>query len=574
MPKRLDQIAGRLDLGTPLPQVASSALESGGTRVALHQGVWQAVGSPMRPDFRCRIEALMRMVARIRLTDLHGTLPEGAEPVAKLRLELDSEASAQAGLPAIWDLTFSRCATGGALALGDLPVQAISAVELDAWRSAIAALDEDRLLNIGSVLMPVPFERVLVERGGKPWFSLESTTGKDMDDFSSRWDVVWDGGREFCDPQMPQRLADAFNDLTVRDPRLRLALEEDWPGAVRITLLGKTVHGSTILELDGARARSATHVGSVVRVADLLSHIAPDRFLDTMLAGRSPERVMKIQRRFLDRQPAVEEVLLHDSRGGWSRSWPRKEPVDGVAAQRIARVIATSRALSARLATAEDRAIATAPAFEIAVRFGPKPEGKANDSTELEDTTTNDLGLAMVRAGDGRWRALAIGTGTAYELDDDLVEQLRQDVANPLVLPLVPALVRRAQLGAGGAGFGLVRAGEGWQVAEGERTTPANPVEVRRLLRDLAALTAKRRGPGGALAPNEMALTVSLELPGFDRDTERLLLQIGKPGAAGAAADEVALYAESTRPGAMEAGRAFTSAASVAGFAADPARFR
>jgi hypothetical protein len=50
-------------------------------------------------------------------------------------------------------------------------------------------------------------------------------------------------------------------------------------------------------------------------------------------------------------------------------------------------------------------------------------------------------------------------------------------------------------------------------------------------------------------------------------------LQIGKPGMAGAAVDEVALYAESTRPGALATGRAFVSAASVAGFVADPARF-
>jgi hypothetical protein len=339
-------------------------------------------------------------------------------------------------------------------------------------------------------------------------------------------------------------------------------------------LLGKGIHGSVFLQMRGREVRNATHAGVATRMGDLLEQLSPDRFLDTMIAGRSPERVLKIQRRFTDRQPAVEEVLVRDSRGGWSRTWPHNEPVDPVSVQRIARVISTSRAVNARLANADDRAIATAPIFEIAVRYGPKPSGKANDFTELEDTTTNDLGLSIGKDATGHWRALAIGTGTAYELDDDLVEQLRQDVANPLVLPLVPALVRRAQLLSGTAGIVVSRSAEQWRIAVAGQTTAANAVEVRRLLRDLAALTAHRRGPGGALAAQDVALTVSLDLPGFDRESENMVLQIGKPGAAGAAADEVALFAESTRPGALATGRAFTSAASVAGFAADAARFR
>jgi hypothetical protein len=521
------------------------------------------------------VEALLRLAGGFRLVDLRGTMPEGAVPAGALRFELDPEGAATAGLPALYEFRiFSGGPQAGAVAINDLPVQVIGAEQLAAWQAAIAACAEDRLFNIGNAVIPNPAERVMVERAGKAWFALASTTAKDLDDFASRWDVIWDGGREYAAPEAAQRLVEALDDLAVRDVRARLAFEPDWPDAVRITLLGKAVHGASVLELHGDQARSETHVGTVVRMDDLLAHLAPDRFLDTMIAGRSPERVMKIQRRFLDRQPAVEEVLVHDARGGWSRTWPRSEPVDAVAVQRIARVIATGRALSARLAGDADRAAGAAPEFEIAVRFGPKPAGKANDFTELEDTTTNDLGLAMSRAGPGRWRALLIGTGTAYDLDDDLVEQLRQDVADPLVLPLVPALVRSVQVGAGTTVVALARSGEAWRLQEGAGTVPANAVEVRRLLRDLAALTASRRGQGGALAPADIALAVSLDLPGFDRESERFLLQIGRPGAAGAGPGEVALYAESTRPGAMEASRAFTAAANVAGFSADPARFK
>lgn len=572
--KRLDQLSGRLDSGNPLPPGAAvKSVESGSTRITTGDGGWVAVGASMRPDFRLRVEAIMRLASSIRVADLHGIMPEGAEPIATVRVEVDSQTAAMARLPATYDIRVTRTPNGGALAVNQLPVQRLTTDELAAWQSAIAALAEDRLFNLGDGVSPNPMEGMVVEKNGKPWFRLVSTTAKDMDDFSSRWDVVWDGGREFADPSAAQRLIAQLNDLTVHDVHMTLALEEDWKECVSLMLIGKGIHGSVFLQMRGREVRNATHTGVVTRMGDLLEHLSPDQFLDTMIAGRSPERVMKIQRRFTDRQPAVEEVLVRDSRGGWSRTWPRSEPVDPVAVQRVARVIATSRALNARLATPEDRAIANAPTFEIAVRFGPKPTGKANDFTELEDTTTNDLGLSIRKDADGHWRALAIGTGTAYELDDDVVEQLRQDVANPVVLPLVPALVRRVQLSNGVTTIGLARSGEQWLLAVGDKAVAANAVEVRRLLRDLAALTARRRSAGGALAIQDIALTISLELPGFDRESERLLLQIGKPGAAGAAADEVALFAESTRPGSLEMGRAFTGAAQIAGFVADAARF-
>lgn len=573
--KRLDRLAGRLDAGNPLPSdVGLAAVECGATRLIRRDIMWGAINAPMRPDFRVRVETAMRLVQRVRIAQLQAAEPAGATAVGTLRIELDAAGAAQAGMPAAYDYRVWKGQAGGWIGVNDLPVQTLSAEELVVWEKVIASFAEDRLFNLGDTIMTNPIERVLVERAGKPWFSLESSSGKDLDDFASKWDVVWDGGREFAAPESAFLLQDALNDLAVTDVRVRLALEEDWPDAVRITLLGKALHGEHVLEMRGTSVRTASHVGRVVRRADVLERLAPDRFLDTMIAGRSPERVLKIQRRFLDRDPAAAEVLSRDARGGWVRSWPAGEPVDPVSVERIARVFATGRAASARMADESDRAIAASPEFEIAVRFGPKPSGKANDFTELEDTTTNDLGLAMRRSGDGRWRALQLGTGIAYDLDDEFVQQLRQGVSDPLVLPLIPALVRRVQLASGDESLLLARSGEDWRLQQGDQDAPAAAVEVRRLLRDLAGLVARRRGAGGALAPSELAVTISIEIPGFDREVERLVLQIGKPGMAGAAADEVALFAESTRPGSLASGRAFATVASVAAFTADPARFR
>ena len=141
-------------------------------------------------------------------------------------------------------------------------------------------------------------------------------------------------------------------------------------------------------------------------------------------------------------------------------------------------------------------------------------------------------------------------------------------------MPVVPALVQQVVLGAGATSVDLRRAGDTWRLKSAPGEPEANAVEVRRLLRDLSALAAIRRIEGAALDPADVAGSVSIAVPGMDREApERLLVQIGRPGAGGAGPGEVALVVESTRIGAIVPGRALVRAEAVAGLAPDAARF-
>lgn len=572
---RLDRLGDRLDEGRLIPLLEPIAAEVDALRLVRRGADWLAAYDPMRPPFQVRMRALGERIGSLRLADLAGVLPAGARPVGRARLEYPPGSAVPAGLPVAYEVVVFADGEGdgGWVRANAWPAQRLDRAALDGWLELLADFREDRLFNIAPGILGLGVDEVAVSRGGEPWFRLVSRNAQDLDDITSRWDVVWEGGREYADPSCAVRLVEAFNGMAVDFPRIRAAVEPPWPDAIAVRLLGKGIHQPLVLELDGRAVRSPTHVAWARTLPPPLDAISPDAFLDTLIAGRAPERVRKIQRRLLDRRPPHEEVLTMDERGVWARTWPAAGPVDQVAVQRLARAIAIGRAARARFAGAAERARAADPELEVAFRFAAKPAGKANDYNELEETTTSDLGLSLWRE-DGTWRALAADAGVVYDLADDLVDLLRQPLDEPLVLPLVPALVRTIALAAGERALTLRRVGDEWRMQAGADQGPASAIEARRLLRDLAGLVALRRIPGAALDPGDLAGTVAIELPGMDREApERLLMQIGRPGAAGVAADEAAVFVESTRAGALAAGRAVVPAAAVAGLVPDPGRF-
>ena len=571
--KRLDQLAGRLDAPRLIPTAEADAAEVDTLRLLRRGSQWVASLDPMRPAFQTRMSELSERVAAVRLVDLAAILPDQARPVGRARLEYAAGAAASSGLPAAYDVALFADGDAGWVRINAWPPQRLPGAALDDWLRTLAAFREDRLFNITPDQLGLGVEEVAVQRAGKPWFRLTRRSAQEMDDITSTWDVVWEGGREYADPFSALRLVDALNQMAVDFTRIRLGVEPTWPNAVVVRLLGKGISRPLVLEISGRAVRSPTHVGWARTLPPPLDALTPDRFLDTLIAGRSPERVRKVQRRLLDREPVQEEVFSADERGVWSRTWPTPGPVDQVAVQRLARAIALGRAQRARFASPADRASAAQPACEIALRFAAKPAGKANDYNDLEETTTTDLGLSLWRQ-DGVWRAFVADSGVVYDLADDLVDLLRQPLDAALVLPLVPALVQGVTLTTGARTLGLRRRADEWRMRAADGEHPASAIEARRLLRDLAGLTAKRRVAGAALDPAEVAGSVSIEVPGMDREVpERFLVQIGRPGAAGVAADEVVLFVESTRSGALTAGRAVVPAASVAGLVSDAARF-
>ncbi len=577
---RLDALADRLDAEAPVPQVVPLAVTVDGERFIRRGNLWASAFDATRPSATARVRSLIGFISALRLDSLVERELSAADPVAHIVIENPVEETVKEGFRAVLDLTVYAASDqddGGYWQATGWPAQRLSQANVDAARVLAASFREDRLFNLGGGIFGHGITTAVVSRAGSEWFRLGSSTARQLDDLSSRWDVVWADGREYADPQAADRLADALNAISVRHVRPRLAMEPPWPDALRIELTIQGEQNPQVLEMRGREVRSATHVGFAVQLPELIADLNPDRFLDPVIANRVPERVIKLQRRIFDRTPALEETFACDERGVWRRTFPDSGPVDQVVLQRLARALAGGTARAVRQATSADRALAGTREIEIAVRFAPKDSGNANDFTDLEETTMIDIGLALSQR-DGVWQALNLGSGIAYELEADFVDLLRIDTASPLVMPIIPALVSSitlTQMDRMDEPLVIQQRRSGWEIIVAGSEKLADAVEVRRLLRDLAHLTALRRIDGTGLMGNEVASTVSVALPGSERElTERILLQIAHPGTLGAGPDECVVFAESTRFGAMVSSRAIIPVAAVRGFVPDAARFQ
>lgn len=574
---RLDALCRRLDAEVPVPLVMPVAVTVDGQRFVRRGDQWASALDATRPSAVARVRELMTFINGLRLVHLDGVEPVAAEPVTRMVIEYPATEVAKEGHRPLLDLTISAGPDVGYWQAQGWPAQTLSTSTVDMARMLAASFREDRLFNLGGGLFGHGITAAVVTRAGEEWFRLGSSTARQLDDLSSRWDVIWAGGREYADPAAADRLADALNAISVSDVRPRLAVEPPWPDAVRIDLAVTGNQAPLFLELRGRELRTDSHVGFAVNLPELIADLSPDRFLDPVIANRVPERVIKLQRRLFNRTPALEETFVCDERGVWRRTFPAGGPVDQVVLQRLARALAGGRARAVRQATEADRALVDEREIEIAVRFAPKESGKANDFTDLDETTTIDVGLAIAQR-DGVWQALNLGSGIAYELDEDFVDLLRIDTASPLVMPIIPALVSMISLTsvqAPDAAVILRQRRHGWELVADGTEQPADAVEVRRLLRDLANLTALRRIEGTALTPAETAFTVAVTLPGTERElNERMLLHIAPPGTLGAAVDECVVFAESTRAGALVRSRAVVAAAAVQGFAPEAERYQ
>jgi hypothetical protein len=576
---RLDAMCGRLDAEQAFPGVMPHTIAVDGHRYLRgKKSGWHAALDPLRPGCDTRVRAILASLRSLRVVDLTSTLPPSTKHLMHLDIGYPAVDVAKEGYATEVSIDlYGDEAGGGWWQVDGWPAQRLGHSDVLAMYTSAHALHGDRLYNLGASFMGVTVENAIVRRGDSEWFRIEGKNGRQLDDLSSRWDIVWSGGREYADPNCADRLVDALNAIVVSEVRPRIPGEPAWPDALRIDVTIRGFPFPETFEMRGRYVRSSTHVGTALALPELLADLRPDQFLDPVIASRAPERVIKLQRRLLDRDPIVEETWTCDDRGTWHRSFPGPGSVDQIAVQRMARALATGNALAVRLADDQDREASAHPTLEVAVRFAPKDEGKANDFTDLDETTSVDVGLAISQR-DGVWRASSLGTGIAYDLDEDLVRILQADVSSPLVIPLVPALVSQIELGnAPGAG-GIVTlrlAKSGWELLGDGSAKPANEVEVRRLLRDLAGLTARRRTEGAALMATEVEHSVTVLLPGAEQQlNEQMVLQIAHPGTLGAAADECVVFTESTRVGSLARNRAVISADAVAGLLADAARFR
>jgi hypothetical protein len=424
-------------------------------------------------------------------------------------------------------------------------VQKLTASDLARWQAVVAAFQGDYLFNLEAEFGLRPLGEIRVNDANGLRFRLEKHGLNDVVDGRSQWDVVWPGGREAASEHAAAAIALAFDETAVREPKRRQAGDQPPPQARRLTFVFKVDQRTMEIAIDGERIWSPTHVATAVALPDLLRRLVPDDMLDQALTLRGAERVVKVQRQWHRGAQAgrAEVVAVAAGTGGAEGAWRRTFPqeagggISALAVDRLARAFCTARTLSVRLPTAADRAVLADPAFELDVRFAQAQVRLSNDHARLGDTTDQDLGFAFVPEGE-RWRAVEKESGISHLIDAELMDLLQAPLTDDLVLPLVPSLVQRIEISAPVSGrYALAQRGDDWMVqildADGKLVgdpKAADAIEVRRYLRLITGLRAKRNEPtAAAFAAAELSGSVSCSFPGTGDGFARVTMGLGQP---------------------------------------------
>jgi hypothetical protein len=526
-----------------------------------------APAQPQRPDFQRRAQSLLKLLGRVRLAELENQLPKDARKFAQVRLVFGDQSVGQSERL----LTFYEQGQAGLIICDDLPPQPLSAAVWAQFADLIDSFKDDYLFNVDNELVGSPIQRVEVRRDGVEWFTLERRGKQDSVSGATQWDLQSADGHRNGSAEAVHELAEAFNDLTVRDVRHITGVDAMLPpGSRQITLIGTFQGEKATMTLFDRQVRNATHQGRVKSLADIVENIAPDRFLDLRLVNRHAKRVTKLQRRWLSGDERGEVFALGDN-GAWRCTYPNADPIEEPAVVRLAETIAAARARSAHIPSEADLRLLQHAEFEFAIRFAPLQDGHANDSASIDETAESDVAWVFSRV-DGSWRAIDKDGETAYDLDDDLVAALQAPVQGRHMLPIIASEILTISVAFADQSYVIAKTVSGGyvlQVAGGDAEA-ADAVAVRNFLNRLSDLQAERIDTGAtALAADEIAGTITCGM-GLDEDErpQKMILRVGREHAG-----EVALVAESTRMGAVPKGRGYIKAEAAIPLLQQPASF-
>lgn len=506
--RRIVLAAARLDAKTLVDLGKEPAwISVDGVRLESKDGHWTYAGD-RRPPADGRMLELFGLLRSATL-DGPGSAPAEATAEHELRWPDASGGEARLRILAAGERSW--------LALDGAPPQPQPANLAARWREAIAALASDRPCD------PVPsgeVKTVRVLRAGAEVLRLEHRGPVGPE--GQPWAVVWPGGAEPADAGAGERMAEVVRKLSVLNPTR--GEELSGPGTTAIEIAAE--HGTPwTVVLGGGRVWSGGWYGDCARLPPPLDDLRPDAFLDLRPCPLDPARSVKLQRRW-GGDASRDETASRPPGGTWRRTWPATAgtiPVDDNAVQRVARALCRLRANHVRLTGPAERSLPMDA--EIALRFAPKESQHtgAEDEIELEDTMPQERGWRLSRLGAG-WIMVEIDGSLTFDIDSASAEELLADISSDRLFPVAPALVNAIEVG-GPEPFRLENRGDGWSLRIKDQESPAEGLAVRRLLRALTALSARK--PATAAAENAVPVAIDTS------EGERITIAFGQPTADG-----------------------------------------
>lgn len=509
-----------------------SRIDIDGLAVTPGPNGWLATVAPQRPAFDQRIGRLMGLISELKLDKLAGE-PINLLPLASTIVVTPAAKSAdQTPLTIRLHKTGYGPNDGGLVAVGSLPAQPIDPATMRQWNEAIAAMKTDPLFEIARQVRNDDIVSIIVREGVSERYRL-ARREKVYESDAYSWDLVWPGGRDDAAPDAMLRVLGTVNDLFVDQVQAIPGLATLSPLALQVEIHHgrKDVEQILVAAIDGNRAASSSHAGLLKDAEAVRQRLKLEAMLDTRLIRRDPTRISKIQR--IDHaQAAFQEVINRSEGGAWTRSFPAAPvppPVDAGAIDRLVRVLVGAQLTAVRFPTAADRAILSDPEVEFDLRFAANSAGKqANADNDIDETANQDVGWAL-RQVDGRWRGIDRDGLLAFELNATVVDEIRRPFDVGTLYPVVPTLVKRAEIRRGDSVVALVRDGAQWTVAvDGGEARPADEIAVRRWFRALGALRATSIDARAVAFPAQrVEASVICTQPGLDGSGEQVVLQIG-----------------------------------------------
>ncbi len=532
--QQVSEVAARLDSRLVFPLADGvDHLSVDGSDYALVNGRWIDQLHPNRPGLTIHASELLSLLSHVAVDSLEGVGLRG-EAAHRIAFTLPRSSERHTVVLRV-DPAAVDPAQACTIQADDLPTQAVPPAVQAHWLGLIAALGRDYLLDLDGRTARAQVKAIDFQRGGHDWFSLERRNLAYRVGETS-WQLSWSGGREKASEAAVARTLAALCDMSVvraepgPDPLPQTALMIQ----ARLTLQDNSM---MVIAVDGDRAWTANHHG-VTGGLSALQRLEPSELLELAVLDATPDRIEKLQR--IGSDPPLAEVLTRSEDGVWSRTHG-SGPCDAVAIGRITRALTETQATAARFTTDADRAALAHCPIEVDLRLEPRAKGAPRlEIADEQDTVTQDLGYDGIQDARGAWWLVDVEGGVSYRVDRDLIDILRAPLQSDTILPLVPSLARQLLFQHGGRVDALTREGESWWWQQGNAArVAADPAQVRRYLRALAALTAVSRQPQSPLLlPAAAALIVTVVMPATP-GVESLVLTISDPNGASDAAASV-----------------------------------